>query len=120
MKLIRTLRSPAFRMGLRRSVRVWRHVTPPYPALPPLDLGGVFLPFPRQPSPFDRDGEWLDPNEFDRRVQSWGREVERVNRENELRAAVWCRGLHVGIGLIVSAHVLAFALMGIVVFCLVR
>lgn len=120
MKPIEMLRNPAFLMGLRRSVRVWRHVTPPYRALPPLDMHAILLPFPCQPSPFDGNGAWLDPGEFDRRVQAWDSEVERVNRENELRAAAWCRGLDLGIGLIVLAHVMAFVLMGIVVFCLIR
>lgn len=77
MGLLDTVRNPAFRMGLRRSVQIWRHNIPPYPVLPPLDMDGILLPLPYQPSPFDRDGDWLTQNEFDDEVQAWSRKWKR-------------------------------------------
>lgn len=87
MGLWKTVRNPVFRMGLRRSMQIWRHNIPPYPALPPLDIDNILLPLPYRPSPFDSDGDWLTQNEFDDRVQAWGRKLEAVGRENDSR--IW-------------------------------
>lgn len=88
MGLLDTVRNPAFRMGLRRSVQIWRHNIPPYPVLPPLEMDGILLPLPYQPSPFDRDGDWLTQNEFDDEVQAWSRKMEEVGRENDFRVSL--------------------------------
>ena len=101
MGFLDTVRNPAFRMGLRRSVQIWRHNIPPYPALPPLDMDGILLPLPHQPSPFDRDGDLLTRNEFNDEVQAWSRKIEEVSRENDSRVLAWGWGLWVGLSLMV-------------------
>ena len=119
MGLLDTVRNPAFRMGLRRSAQIWRHNIPPYPALPPLDMEGVPLPLPYQPSPFDRDGNLLTHNELTDKVQAWSRKMEEVGRENDSRVSAWGWGLRVGLSLMVLAYLSIIALMGLLVFCVI-
>lgn len=116
MGLLDTVRNPAFRMGLRRFVQIWRHNIPPYPALPPLDMEEILLPLPYQPSPFDRDGDLLTRNEFNDKVQAWSRKMEEVGRENDSRVSAWGWGLRVGLSLMVLAYLSIIALMGLPVF----
>ena len=119
MGFLDTVRNPAFRMGLRRSVQIWRHNIPPYPALPPLDMDGILLPLPHQPSPFDRDGDLLTRNEFNDEVQAWSRKIEEVSRENDSRVLAWGWGLWVGLSLMVLFYLFLVALVGVLVFCVV-
>lgn len=119
MGLLDTARNPAFRMGLRRSMQIWRYNIPPYPALPPLDMDNILLPLPYQPSPFDRDGDWLTQNEFNDRVQAWGRKLEEVGRENDSRISAWEWGLRVGLSLMVLFYLSLIALVGVLVFYVV-
>lgn len=116
MGLWKTVRNPVFRMGLRRSMQIWRHNIPPYPALPPLDIDNILLPLPYRPSPFDSDGDWLTQNEFDDRVQAWGRKLEAVGRENDSRILAWEWGLRVGLSLMVLFYLSPIALVGVLVF----
>lgn len=119
MGFLDTVRNPAFRMGLRRSVQIWRHNIPPYPALPPLDMDGILLPLPHQPSPFGRDGDLLTRNEFNDEVQAWSRKIEEVSRENDSRVLAWGWGLWVGLSLMVLFYLFLVALVGVLVFCVV-
>ena len=119
MGLWETMRNPAFRMGLHRATQIWRHCTPPYPTLPPLDMSKILLPLPYQPSPFDGKGDWLSQGEFDEKVQAWSRGVDKVNKENDLRMSAWEWGMRVGLALMLMFYLLLIVLVGFLVFCVV-
>lgn len=82
-------------------------------------MDNILLPLPYQPSPFDRDGDWLTQNEFNDSVQAWSRKLEEVGRENDSRVSAWEWGLWVGVSLMNLFYLSLIALVGVLVFSVV-
>lgn len=114
MSFIKQCATPAFRLGLRRAVKIWRHSVPPFPDLPRLDMREVLLPLPSAPSPMREDGSLLSREEAETVVDEWERELARVSSENEKRTRAWILGLHVGLFALAGLFILAVLLAGLV------